>query len=64
MSNQTDLNLITIEQKYFSYDSIKNGESVEKSQEGQSHSNLQGQFATPEFLHNINEPWYHHTSFV
>ena len=56
MSNGTDLNLIIIEQKYFSYDSIKDGENMEKPREELSSSGLQGQIATPEFLHDIHEP--------
>ena len=56
MSNGTDLNLIIIEQKYFSYDSIKDGENMEKPREELSNSGLQSQIATPEFLHDIHEP--------
>ena len=56
MSNGTDLNLIIIEQKYFNYDSIKDGENMEKPREELSSSGLQGQIATPEFLHDIHEP--------
>ncbi|RPA92024.1 hypothetical protein L873DRAFT_245429 [Choiromyces venosus 120613-1] len=56
-SKATNLNLIIIEHKYFSYDSIKDRESIQKTiEEELLNSSLQGQILTPELLHEIHEP--------
>jgi len=58
-SKKANLNMINIEHKYFSYDSIKDTdeESVQVEREDRSlNTTLRGQISTPEFLHEIHEP--------
>jgi len=42
--------------KYFSYESIKDGESIDTNDQATSNSSLQVQISTREFLHEIQEP--------
>ena len=59
ISKKTNLNIMNIEHKYFSYDSIKDSDEENNQiggQETSSNSTLRGQISTTEFLHEIHEP--------
>ena len=58
-SKKANLNIINIEHKYFSYDSIKESDEESIRVEGENQSSnttLRGQISTSEFLHEIHEP--------